>query len=105
MFACWQGGLAGYKATMHSISIANITINLVEDLHEYPNMSDHADTLLVQLIQGYFAVQGAEVVKEDLIDDIAKESGPYHPPEKIMRRSDMATDFSTPQQRTIKPNE
>ena len=45
------------------------------------------------------------MVKEDLIDDIAKESGPYHPPEKIMRRSDMATDFSTPQQRTIKPNE
>ena len=50
-------------------------------------------------------LQGAEVVKEDLIDDIARESGPYHPPEKIMRRSDMATDFSAPQQRTIKPNE
>ena len=49
--------------------------------------------------------QGAEVVKEDLIDDIARESGPYHPPEKIMRRSDMATDFSAPQQRTVKPNE
>ena len=45
------------------------------------------------------------MVKEDLIDEIAKESGPYQPPEKIMRRSDMATDFSTPQQRTIKPNE
>ena len=52
----------------------------------------------------YF-LQGAEVVKEDLIDDIAKESGPYQPPEKIMRRSDMATDFSMPQERTIKPNE
>ena len=49
--------------------------------------------------------QGAEVVREDLIDDIAKESGPYQPPEKILRRSDMATDFSTPQQRIIKPNE
>ena len=49
--------------------------------------------------------QGAEVVKEDIIDDIAKESGPYLPPEKIMRRSDMVTDFSTPQERTIKPNE
>ena len=44
-------------------------------------------------------------MKEDLIDEIAKESGPYLPPEKIMRRSDMATDFSSPQQRTIKPNE
>ena len=53
---------------------------------------------------GYF-LQGAEVVREDLIDEIAKESGPYQPPEKILRRSDMATDFSTPQQRIIKPNE
>ena len=51
------------------------------------------------------SLQGAEVVREDLIDEIAKESGPYQPPEKIMRRSDMATDFSTPQQRIIKPNE
>ena len=50
-------------------------------------------------------LQGAGVVKEDLIDDIARESGPYLPPEKIMRRSDMATDFSAPQQRTVKPNE
>ena len=50
-------------------------------------------------------MQGAEVVKEDIIDDIARDSGPYLPPEKIMRRSDMATDFSTQQQRTIKPNE
>ena len=45
------------------------------------------------------------MVREDLIDDIAKESGPYQPPKKILRRSDMATDFSAPQQRIIKPNE
>ena len=42
------------------------------------------------------------MVKEDLIDDIVKESNPYKPPEKLMRRSDMA---SKQQSQTYQPNE
>ena len=48
-------------------------------------------------------VQGSEVVKEDLLDDIIKESGPYKAPEKIMKRSDLASEFAKP--KTYKANE
>lgn len=40
-----------------------------------------------------------------MIDDIIRESNPYIPPEKIMRRSDLASDFSKPETKTYKPNE
>lgn len=43
------------------------------------------------------------MVKEDLLDDIIKESGPYKPPEKIMKRSDLASDFA--KTKTYKANE
>ena len=50
--------------------------------------------------------KGAEVVKEDLIDDIVQQSNPYKPPERIIKRSDISTDFSRKNtQRTIKPDE
>jgi import inner membrane translocase subunit TIM44 len=42
-------------------------------------------------------------VKEDLLDDIIKESSPYKPPEKVMKRSDLASDFAKP--KMYKPNE
>ena len=45
------------------------------------------------------------MVKEDLLDDIIKESSPYKSPEKIMSRSEMASDFSKPETKTFKPNE
>ena len=44
-------------------------------------------------------------MKEDLIDDIVKESDPYRPPEKIMRRSDLASDFAKSKTKTYEPNE
>ncbi len=47
--------------------------------------------------------QGSEVVKEDLLDDIIKESSPYKAPEKIMTRSDLASDFAKP--KTYSPDE
>lgn len=43
------------------------------------------------------------MVKEDLLDDIIKESSPYKAPEKIMKRSELASDFAKP--KTYKPNE
>ena len=52
--------------------------------------------------------QGAEIVKEDLIDEILKESGPYQAPEKIQTRSEMASDYAdsnTHEHTTISPNE
>ena len=47
-------------------------------------------------------------MKEDLLDDIIKESAPYKAPEKIMTRSDLASDFAKTNQqkpKTFKPNE
>lgn len=53
--------------------------------------------------------QGAEIVREDLIDEILKESGPYQAPERIQTRAEMASstpDTSTAQEHTIiSPNE
>lgn len=43
------------------------------------------------------------MVKEDLLDDIIKESSPYKAPEKIMTRSDLASDFAKP--KTYSPDE
>ncbi len=56
----------------------------------------------------HFLGQGAEIVKEDLIDDILKESAPYQAPDKIQTRSEMASDYAgsnTQEQTTISPNE
>ena len=52
-------------------------------------------------------LKGAEVVKEDLIDDIVQQSNPYKRPDMVMKRSDLVTDFSSKQSltRTIKPDE
>ncbi len=36
--------------------------------------------------------QGSEIVMEDLIDDVVRESNPYKPPEKVMKRSDLASE-------------
>ena len=48
-------------------------------------------------------------MKEDLLDDIIKESGPYQPPDRIQLRSEMAsgrTEGSPEEQDDlIKPNE
>ncbi len=49
--------------------------------------------------------QGSEVVKEDLIDDLVKESDPYKAPETPMKRSDLASDFTKPETKTYEPNE
>lgn len=43
------------------------------------------------------------MVKEDLLDEIIRESSPYKPPEKIMKRSDLASDFA--KSKTYQPNE
>lgn len=51
-------------------------------------------------------VKGAEIVKEDLVDDIVERSNPYKAPEKVMKRSELATDYSSKQStRVIEPNE
>ena len=55
----------------------------------------------------HIPLQSAEVVKEDLLDDIILESGPYKPPEKILKRSSMAsseTEGATTAD-TIQPNQ
>lgn len=44
-------------------------------------------------------------MKEDLIDDLVKESDPYKAPETLMKRSDLASDFSRPKVKTFEPNE
>lgn len=44
-------------------------------------------------------------MKEDLIDDIVKDSSPYKPPEKIMRRSDLGSAFAKPGAKKVEPNE
>ena len=44
-------------------------------------------------------------MKEDLVDDIVKESAPYKAPETLMKRSDLASDFTKPETKTYKPNE
>ncbi|XP_064390541.1 mitochondrial import inner membrane translocase subunit TIM44-like isoform X2 [Halichondria panicea] len=57
---------------------------------------------------GQSVQKGAEIVKEDLIDDILKESAPYQAPDKIQTRSEMASDYAgsnTQEQTTISPNE
>lgn len=43
----------------------------------------------------YYSFQGVEIVKEDIIEEIAKESGPYRPPEKIQTREEMASSYSS----------
>lgn len=45
------------------------------------------------------------MVKEDLLDDIIRESNPYKPPEKIVSRSEMASDFNNPETKIFEPNE
>lgn len=40
-----------------------------------------------------------------MIDDIVRESNPYKPPEKVMRRSDLVSDFTKPKTKSYKPNE
>lgn len=50
-------------------------------------------------------VQGSEVVREDLIDEIVKESAPYKPPKEILKRSDLASDFTKAETKTYTPNE
>ena len=38
--------------------------------------------------QAFLMLQGAKAVKEELLDDIIKESGPYRPPGKVLARRD-----------------
>lgn len=51
--------------------------------------------------------QGATVVKEELLDDIIKESAPYKPPDKMRMRSEMAdtADSAQEAEKIIEPNE
>ena len=49
-------------------------------------------------------------MREDLIDEILKESGPYQPPEKIQTRAEMASSYASssseaPDRQTITPDE
>lgn len=68
----------------------------------YPHIYTHTHTTL------YPHFQGAEIVREDLLDDIVKESGPYQSPERIGTRTEMASSYSPSaptQENTISPNE
>ena len=58
-------------------------------------------------IFGVFSLKGADIVKEDLVDDIVKQSNPYKAPDRIMKRSELVTDFSSQSatSRVIEPNE
>jgi len=52
-------------------------------------------------------LKGTEIVKEDLVDDIVRQSNPYKAPDRIMKRSELATDYSSQQStsRIVEPNE
>jgi len=50
-------------------------------------------------------LQGSEVVKEDLIDEIVKESSPYRAPDKAMKRSDLSSPLARPKVKSYEPNE
>lgn len=69
---------------------------IAKDVHKTAEIVSKTDV-------GQVVRKGSEVVKEDLLDDIIKESSPYKAPEKIMTRSDLASDFAKP--KTYSPDD